>query len=217
MATTEDIDEAEQLRCLALKSMVKRSIRKNSKMKSEEPDDQDILLLRAAALKTINHKKNTKNGLLVVDKDQKLTKNKLHNGRKRTLSNNKFLKIKKKIKLNESRNRYYNNNTTISTVDIIEENTQKELPVEDIKYNTEIKEDIVFKSKPKTESQIKSIADTKEDLKKIIRNGSIQLSNLDSDKFNETMVLQITFSSSESDDSSDCDITKPNVCEFSIS
>lgn len=213
MATTEDIDEAEQLRCLALKSMVKRSIRKNSKIKSEETDDQDILLLRAAALKTINHKKNTKNGLL-VDKNPKLIKNKLPNGKKRTHSYNKVSKIKKKIKSNEIRNKRVKNNITVN---IIEENTQKELLFEDLKFDPEIKQDNVLKSKSNTESQVIPTADT-EDAKKIIRNGSIQLSNLDSDKYNETMVLEITFSSSESEDSSnDCDVTKPNVCVFSIS
>lgn len=205
MATTEDIDEAEQLRCLALKSMVKRSIRKNSKIKSDETDDQDILLLRAAALKTISHKKNTKNCSL-VDKDNKLIKNKLHNGKKRTISS-KALKVKKKIKPNESKNVHVNNIFVDS----------KETSIEDLKYNPEIKQEVKLKFESNIESQIKPTPDKKEDVKKIIRNGSIQLSNLDSDKYNETMVLRITFSSSESDDSSsDCDSTKPNVRGFQI-
>ncbi|VVC41761.1 Hypothetical protein CINCED_3A024020 [Cinara cedri] len=192
MATTEDIDEAEQLRCLALKSMVKRSIKKNSKIKSDESDDNDILLLRAAALKTIAHKKNTKKRSL-IDKDNKLIKNKLLRGRKRT-SSKKVLKMKNKMKSIESKNKFINNNNN--------NNTNTKLSIEDLKYNSEIKKEDQLKFKPKTETIIDPTVDINEDVKKIVRNGSIQLSNLDSDKYNETMVLHITFSSSESEDSS---------------
>uniref|UniRef100_A0A2S2NCE2 Uncharacterized protein n=1 Tax=Schizaphis graminum TaxID=13262 RepID=A0A2S2NCE2_SCHGA len=198
MATVEEIDEAEQLRFLALKSMVRRSSKKNTN--NSDTDDQDILLLRAAALKTINNKSSLGN------KDEKLVKNKLINEKKRSISSQVSpLASKKNIKLTDTKNNNLVNNVTNNT------NTGNTTRVS--KHHLEQ----VFKNKHELETNIESqskseVINNKDDIKKIIRNGSIQLSNLDSEKFNETMILHITFSSSESDDSSnECDVVQNKV------
>lgn len=185
MATVEETDEAEQLRFLALKSMVRRSSKKKNSP-NIDTDDQDILLLRAAALKTINNKSSLGN------KDEKLVKNKLINEKKRSLSSQVSpLASKKIIKLTDMKNNNLVNNFTSNTST---GNTTR-----------------VSKHDPQQECK------NKDDIQKIIRNGSIQLSNLDSEKFNETMILRITFSSSESDDSSnECDVVKNQVCSVLI-
>jgi len=195
MATVEEIDEAEQLRFLALKSMVRRSSKKKNNP-NIDTDDQDILLLRAAALKTINNKKSLSN------KDKSPVKNKLINEKKRSRSSQVSPSASKKsIKLTDMKNNLNTNFTSSNSIG----NTTRVLK-HDPQQN--------FKSKHKLESQSKPEVINKDDIKKIIRNGSIQLSNLDSEKFNETMILRITFSSSESDDSSnECDVdTNKEVC-----
>lgn len=192
MATKEDIDEAEELRYLALKSMVKRSKKKKSSLKIDEADDPDILLLRAAALKTIVHKNNNKSNTLVNNNDKPI-KGKLLNEKKRNNSQVTPTKNKKSKKLNEKQN---------------------------IKCSGPEICPIISKSISEHEQKCKSMLEfhsvdtvNKDDMKKIVRNGSIQLSNLDSEKIDETMVIRITFSSSESDDSlSDYDTTKKDVC-----
>lgn len=192
MATKEDIDEAEELRYLALKSMVKRSRKKKSSLKIDEVDDPDILLLRAAALKTITNKKSNKNYTLVNENDKPVNGGIL-NEKKRSNSQVTPSKSKKIKKLNEKQN---------------------------IKYTESEISSITFKNvsehhhKCKSTLELQQSVDTvnKDDVKKVVRNGSIQLSNLDSEKVDETMVISITFSSSESDDSlSEYDYTKKNV------
>jgi len=199
MATVEEIDEAEQLRFLALKSMVRRSSKKKNSSNTDT-DEQDILLLRAAALKTINNKSSLGN------KDEKLDKNRLINEKKRSLSSQVSpLASKKTIKLTDMKNNNLVNNFTSNTstgniIRVSKHDSQQEC-----------------NSKHKLESNIESQNNpevvNKDDIKKIVRNGSMQLSNLDSEKFNETMILHITFSSSESDDSSsESDVVKNKVC-----
>lgn len=192
MATKEDIDEAEELRFLALKSMVKRSRKKKSSLKIDEVDDPDILLLRAAALKTITNKKSNKNYTLVNENDKPVNGG-LLNEKKRSNSQVTPSKSKKSKKLNEKQN---------------------------IKYTESEISSITFKNvsehhhKCKSTLELQQSVDTvnKDDVKKVVRNGSIQLSNLDSEKVDETMVISITFSSSESDDSlSEYDNIKKNV------
>lgn len=194
MATVEETDEAEQLRFLALKSMVRRS-RKRKNSSNPDTDDQDILLLRAAALKTINNKS------LPSNKDEKLVQNKLINERKRSISSQVSpLARKKNIKQTDMKNNNLVNNVTYNT------NTGNTIKVSKHDHEQECK------SKHKLESQSKPEVINKNDMKKIVRNGSIQLSNLDSEKFNETMILHITFSSSESEDSSnECDVVQNKV------
>lgn len=199
MATNEDNDEAEQLRYLALKSMVRRSKQNCS---NNDADDQDIKFLRAAALKTITHKSNAQSNLL-VNKD-----NKLVNEKKRSLSGQLSTSRYNKItKLNESQ--------TIASKNLIT-STDLKKSIEMIKHAQEQEYKRIAKLENKAESQSKpSVIDCKDTTKKIVRNGSMQLSNLNSEKFDETMVLRITFSSSESDDSSsehECDTNKKEVC-----
>ncbi|XP_015370147.1 PREDICTED: uncharacterized protein LOC107166121 [Diuraphis noxia] len=193
MATVEEIDEAEQLRFLALKSMVRRSSKKKNNPNTDI-DDQDIMLLRAAALKTINNKSSISN------KDENSVKNNLINEKKRSRSSHVSpLASKKSIKLTDKKNNNlvtdFTSNTSIgNTTRLSKYDPQQE-------YTSKHKLESI-------ESQSKPEVINKDDVKKVIRNGSIQLSNLDSEKFNETMVLHITFSSSESDDSSnECDVT----------
>lgn len=190
MATNDDIDEAEELRFLALQSMVRRS--KKKIVNNNDTDDQDIKMLRAAALKTIAHRNNAQNNKLPKN-DDKLMKSPLINEKKRslpvsTLGNKKML--------------ISNGSKDIKSV----EQTNKEKPSEVNDFGHEHKCKLV----PNAESQSKSTDVNKDEVKKIVRNGSIQLSNLNSEKFDETMILHITFSSSESDDS-ECD-AKKNVC-----
>lgn len=198
MATVEDIDEAEQLRFLALKSMVRRSCKKKI-TSNTDTDDQDILLLRAAALKTINNKSSPGN------KDEKFGENKLINEKKRSLSSQLSpLASKKTIKLTDMKN--------INLVNNFTSNTSIGNTIRVSKHDPQLE----CKSKHKLESNIESQSNpeviNKNDIKKVVRNGSIQLSNLDSEKFNETLILRITFSSSESDDSSnECDAVKNKV------
>lgn len=198
MDINEEIDEAEELRYLALRSMVKRS--KPAKyIKTEETDDSDILLLRAAALKTIN----TKNAQikLLVNKDDK-PKQSIEINKKKRNSRTSVSKSNKIIKLeNNLKNKFVNSSTNNPSIkkDILKYNNSNH------KFNNFIKIQPKIESKPFIESN--------DNVKKIVRNGCIQLSNLDSKNVNETMVLRITFSSSESDDSSnECD-TK-YVCEM---
>lgn len=202
MATNEDIDEAEQLRFLALKSMVKKSSKKQSSTNTTDIDDQDILLLRAAALKTINNKSSISN------KDENPVKSKLINGKKRTISSPLSpLARKKNIKLTEMKNNNLVHNFTRNTSIASTTGVLKHIPQQECKSKQKLESYIKKQSKPEV---IK-----KDETKKIIRNGSIQLSNLDSDKFNETMILRITFSSSESDDSSsECDVIQNKVCKI---
>lgn len=191
MVTDEEVDEAEQLRLLALQSMAKRSKPKKARIKTDETDEFDIVLLRAAALKTITAKNNAQNSLLVSG-DGKLFKTK-EVSKKRSceespLKSKKCGKLEKKIN-NEQSYSF----TTDSSIESYKES------LDNIK-----KEHIggLYKS----EIEGKLVANDNDGTKKIVRNGSMQLSNLDSEKVNETMVLQITFSSSESDDSSsECD------------
>lgn len=192
MATVEETDEAEQLRFLALKSMVRRSSKKKNSS-NIDTDEQDILLLRAAALKTINNKNSLGN------KNENLVKNNLINEKKRSISNQiSPLEIKKNIKLTDVKNNNLVNHVTRNTsIDNIGR-VSKHNPEQEYKSKHKFESNI--------ESQSKPAVINKDEIKKVIRNGSIQLSNLDSEKFNETMVLHITFSSSESDDSSsECD------------
>ncbi|KAE9525623.1 hypothetical protein AGLY_014150 [Aphis glycines] len=190
MATVEETDEAEQLRFLALKSMVRRSSKKKNSS-NPDTDDQDILLLRAAALKTINNKS------LPGNKDEKLVQNRLINEKKRSISSQVSpLARKKNIKQTDIKNNNLVNNVTYNTSTGNTSRVSKHIHEQECK------------SKHKLESQSKSEVINK-NMKKIVRNGSIQLSNLDSEKFNETMILHITFSSSESEDSSnECDVVQ---------
>lgn len=199
MATDEEIDEAEQLRLLALHSMVKRSKPKskpnNFNIKTNETDDSDIVLLRAAALKTITHKSNTQNSLLVND-DKDSFQDKYVSGKRSCevspLRSKKHVKIEQNM-INEQLYSFTNDPSIESYKESLEH----------------IKKEQCGQNKPEIKSKL--VADNNGNTKKIVRNGSIQLSNLDSEKINETMVLHITFSSSESDDSSsECDTN--NVC-----
>ncbi|XP_025421766.1 uncharacterized protein LOC112691642 [Sipha flava] len=184
----DENDEAEELRFLALQSMVRRSMK--NKVNTNETDDQDIRLLRAAALKSITHRNNTQNNRLSL-KDDKLVKTQLINDKKRSLPECP-LGRKKMLISNESK---INNSV---------EHINKKNPGVN---NFELKHKPILE--PKAESQSNPATVNKGDVKKIVRNGSIQLSNLDSEKFDETMILHITFSSSESDDSStECDTIK---------
>lgn len=212
MASNEDNDEAEQLRFLALKSMVKRSKQNNS---DNDADDQDIKLLRAAALKTITHKNNAQNHSL-VDKDDKLVKSQIVNEKKRSISSLSSMRNKKSIKRNENKttdSKHFTNNSILrkSSEVLNHEHEQEYKRKPKLEYNTGAQ------SKPEAECIAEShyktaVSDSKDDFKKIVRNGSMQLSNLDSEKVDETMVLHITFSSSESEDSSsECDTIKKEV------
>lgn len=208
MASNEDNDEAEQLRFLALKSMVRRSKPNNS---DNDADDQDIKFLRAAALKTITHKSNAQNHSL-VNKDDKIVKSLIVNEKKRSISGLSSLRNKKNIKLNENEmtdSKNFTNNSIVrkSSEVLNHEHEQEYKRKSKFEYNAEAQ------SKPKAESHDKTtVSDSKDEFKKIVRNGSMQLSNLDSEKVDETMVLHITFSSSESEDSSsECDTIKKEV------
>ncbi|XP_001943011.1 uncharacterized protein LOC100169199 [Acyrthosiphon pisum] len=200
MATVEEIDEAEQLRFLALKSMVRRSSKKKNNSNTDN-DDQDILLLRAAALKTINNKSSLGN------KDEKLGKHTLINEKKRSISSQVSpLASKKTIKLTDMKNNNLANNFTSNTSIGNTIRVSKNDPQQESKSKHKLESNIESQSNPEVIN--------KDDTKKVIRNGSIQLSNLDSEKFNETMILRITFSSSESDDSSsECDVVKNKVTQ----
>jgi len=85
MATKEDIEEAAQLRFLALQSMVK-GIKKTSNNGANEinndnyDDDSDIKLLRAAALKTITNKSKVS---LLNNEDIKIEKRLFVNKKKK--------------------------------------------------------------------------------------------------------------------------------------
>lgn len=202
MATYEDIDEAEELRFLALKSMVKRSKPNNPNVKSKEPDesdDQDILLLRAAALKTISQK-TPQNGLFPNKNDElengqvkKIKRSK--SGQVPTMDKNKHLKLNGESEISDS---------------VVKTNPRVSSEVS--KHDVGQKRRHYFE--PDTKSQGESITSNKDDVKKTIRNGSIQLSNLDSKIFDETLVVRVTFSSSESDENSsnECDTIEKNVC-----
>lgn len=192
MATIDENDEAEELRFLALQSMVRRSKKKKDSI--NETDDQDIRLLRAAALKSITHRSNSQNNQF-LNNDDNPENTLLINEKKRSLQVSS-LGNKKILISNESKNNNLVKHTTINKSSGVDHVVQEHKP--------ELELD--------TESQSKPVAVNNDNVKKIVRNGSIQLSNLDSDKFDETMILHITFSSSESDDSStECD-TIENVC-----
>lgn len=174
--SNEEVDDAEQLRFLALQSMIKRSKPNNFKPKTDDVDDQDILLLRAAALKTIT----TKNSNI------SLVNNKKRSCQVSPQRNQKNLKLKHEH-INDLTNKTFNDKS-------------KETLQYDHKQDVE-------KYEPQSESHNKSVIEKKDEVKKIVKNGSIQLSNLNSEKVDETMVLHITFSSSESDGStSECEL-----------
>lgn len=199
MATDEEFDEAEQLRLLALHSMVKRSKPKskpkNFKIKNDETDDSDIVLLRAAALKTITHKSNTQNRLLVNENSDPFQGKDVSGKRSCEASP---LRSKKHVIIQQNMSNEQLCNFT------------NDPSIESYKKSLEhIKKEQCGQDKPEIKSKL--VANNNDNTKKIVRNGSIQLSNLDSEKVNETLVLHITFSSSESDDSSsECDTD--NVC-----
>lgn len=218
MATNEDNDEAEQLRFLALKSMVRRSKQNNS---DNDADDQDIKLLRAAALKTITHKNNAQNNSLVNNND-KLVKSQIVNEKKRSFNSQpSSLRSKKNIKFNENKTTdskdFTNNSNVRKSSEVLNDDHKQEYKRKPkLEYNTEshIKPKIEHITEPHS---LAAVNDSKEDFKKIVRNGSMQLSNLDSEKVDETMVLHITFSSSESDDSSsECDTIQKEVFKNNI-
>lgn len=197
MAANEEIDEAEQLRFIALQSMVRKQ---KSKAISEETDDQDIQNLRDAVLKSIPHKSKTRNSLLVKNKDKHTVKSQSVNGKKRGIHDQvNPLKIIKNTKPSANKNSGSKNDITNNTI-------------KKIKCEPDQKQTCITRLNPTTESQNKSEAVNKDKVKKIVKNGCIQLSNLNSENISETMVIHITFSSSESDDSSnECDTIKNNV------
>lgn len=196
-------DEAANLRFLALQSMVKRLKKSSSNNGTDEHDDQDILMLRAAALKTITNKSSTQNSSLLYN-DNKLEKSQFLKHKKRSKSSQEPTKKNKKyIKLNETN---FTNNCNIKTSTKILKNDLDE------EY---FRKPTMASHVSSVESQSTSEAANKYEVKKIVRNGCMQLSNLDSEKIDETMVLHITFSSSESssdDSSNECDIVKKDVC-----
>lgn len=198
MATYEDVDEAEELRFLALKSMVKRSKQSNPSVKPnepDEPDDQDILLLRAAALKTISQKGS------LINKDDKLVNGQVNKIKRSKSSQVPTMDKNKYLKLNDE------NDNSDSVV-----KTNSRVSSEVSKYDVGQKRRHYFEPNAKSQSEL--VVTNKDDVKKTIRNGSIQLSNLDSKIFDETLVVRVTFSSSESDENSsnECDTIKKNVC-----
>lgn len=201
----EEGDEAANLRFLALQSMVKRLKQTSSDNRTDEHDDQDILMLRAAALKTITNKSNTQNSSSFY-KDNELEKGKLLKQKKRSRSRSNHRKSTKKrtkyIKLNESN--FTKNYSNIETSTTIKNDPERE----------HFREPNILKHESSAESESTSVAANKDEVKKIVRNGCMQLSNLDSEKVDETMVLHITFSSSESssdDSSNESDIVQKYV------
>ncbi|XP_050426627.1 uncharacterized protein LOC126836949 [Adelges cooleyi] len=174
MATTnDDFDDAEQLRLIALQSMVRRTMKSNS---NQTNDDQDILLLRAAALQSIaskiDNRKNTKKPIKI-----KSSSIKSQNVRAKKRSKSDRLPSPSKNHKHRGKRKKEDNlaidNLSIDNYEnVIEDN--KEKPVEPNKVEA----------------------------KKIVKNGSMLLSNLNSEGIDETMVIKITFSSTESDDSS---------------
>lgn len=200
-------DEAANLRFLALQSMVKRLKHSSSNNGTDEHDDQDILMLRAAALKTITNKSNTQNSSLLY-KDNKPEKSQFLKQKKRNKSSQESTKKNNKsIKLTETN---FTNNCNIETSTKILKNDLKEEQFRKLTNISTMPNNI-----SSVEFQSTSEVTNKDEVKKIVRNGCMQLSNLDSEKVDETMVLHITFSSSEnsSDDSSnECDIVKKDVC-----
>lgn len=196
-------DEAANLRFLALQSMVKRLKKSSSNNGTDEHDDQDILMLRAAALKTITNKSSTQNSSL-LHKDNKLEKNPFLKQKKRSKNGQESTKKNNKnIKLNEIH--FTNNCNTETSTKILKNDLEEE----------HFRKPTMPNCVSSVESQSTSEAANKDKVKKIVRNGCMQLSNLDSEKVDETMVLHITFSSSESssdDSSNECDIVKNDVC-----
>lgn len=187
MATNEEIDDPEQLRLLALQSMVRRSMHNNS---NKNTDDQDILLLRAAALKTITPKNSTQNSSSMFNKNSKFKEAQLANE----------IKKSKRDQVSPSRKRVKNKNKNSLDCDI--NNSKTERPTKYLKTDSNPQCELEPKLLSNVELQCKPETIIKDNVKKVVRNGSILLSNLNSDGIDETMVLHITFSSSESDDSS---------------
>jgi len=205
MATKEDIEEAAQLRFLALQSMVKRIKKTSSNNVANEinndnyDEDSDIKLLRTAALKTITNKSKVS---LINNKDIKLEKCLLVNEKKRCLSDQEYVtKNKKSMKLNNCNLSDNANNRKSSE-------TSKNYFIKEEHCNEP--HDMIL-----TESPNKQVPVTQEEIIKVVRNGSMQLSNLDSKKVDETMILHITFSSSD-DSSSDSssEIVDKYVCQL---
>lgn len=202
MTTKEEIEEAAQLRFLALQSMVKRMRHTNPDNRVDRTnnvnnydDDPDINLLRAAALKTIANKKKVGS---LSNKDDKYENRLLRNEKKRSISdqeritkNNKYLKPNKSNKAD--------NGKSICSKHGNAKNARREKR----KCRKQSHDTSVSKSSYKPDAEIT----------KIVRNGCIQLSNLDSEKVDETMILHITFSSSD-DSSSDSksEIVEKHVC-----
>lgn len=190
MASKEEIEEAAQLRFLALQSMVKRMRHTDSDNRVDEidtgsnyDDDPDIKLLRAAALKTITNKNNVSP---LSNKGDKYEKCLLSDERKRVMSNqecasNKYLKPNNSNLADDKKSIFKNGNS---------KNDRRE------------KEQFCSDTSVAESSNQSAVAVTREEITRVVRNGCIQLSNLDSEKVDETMILHITFSSSD-DSSSD--------------
>lgn len=192
MATQEEIDEAAQLRFLALQSMVKRVKQTNSNNKfniidtdNNYDDDTDIKSLRAAALKTIINKQTISP---LRNRDEKLQKCLIINEKKRGINDQDILVTTNNKHLKSNGFDFAANNTEDGQF-----NEPKNIPE---KNDTESNHISV------TESPNKQVAITQNENAKIVRNGCMQLSNLDSEKVDETMIIRIAFSSSD-DSSSD--------------
>lgn len=213
MACHENNDEIEHLRLLALKSMVRRSKNKSS---DHEVFDEDIKLLRAEALKTMNRKRNTQNNSL-VNKDEKHVKIQIVNEQKRSIDDLSSFRNKKIIKLNENRT---TDSKDLSNYSYIKKSSGvlKDDHKQEFKHKPKLKCNIKSQVEYTAESHNKvAINDSKGNFKKTVRNGCMQLSNLDSDKIDETMI--VTLNLSESDDlSSEYDLIMnevfPNNNEF---
>lgn len=171
---------------------------------SGNTDDQHILSPRAAALESVASKINTKNECpTLFRKDDNLVEAQLVNGTKRSkndqvspLGSRKYVKRRK------------NNNIAISDLKSsrtsVEEKSTGFIRTHSNDFNNErnIKSKFDLAREPYAKPPLESTTIIKNGVEKIIRNGSIRLSNLNSDKVVETMILNITFSSSEDDDSS---------------
>lgn len=220
MDFNENNDEIEQLRLIALKSMVRRSKKNSSDTVHTDVYDQDIKLLRAEALETITRKRNSQNNSL-VNKDEERVKSQNVNNKKRCISALSSLPNKKSIKLNK--------NETTGSKDLSNySNLRKSSEVSNDdhkqKYICKPKLECNFESQSKSQVQYiaeshskTAVNDNKDSLNTIFRNGCMQLSNLNSEKIVESMI--VTFSSSESDDlSTECDTIMndvfPNNNEF---
>lgn len=165
---------------------------------------------------TITHKSNVQNYSL-VNEDDKLVKSWIVDEKKRSIGDSLHsLQNKKSIKLIENKTadskNFISNSIVRNSSGVLNHDREQKYERKAIlEYNAEVQ------SKPEAkyiaESHNKTtVSQSKDDFKKMLRNGSIQLSNLNSEEVDETMVLHITFSSSESEDASiECDIIKKEV------